>query len=118
MKMLSWPIKIDNIIHAVGRVHICKGCIYSFRMSGNHEQCAFCKTQRKGKTEEKEVKEMMKQVKAKDASAMYHLARYYQRDGGLLQDRPKALELYARAAQLGSCRAHFSLGTEYDLGGD
>jgi TPR repeat protein len=87
-------------------------------MSGNHEQCAFCKAERKGRTEEKEVKEMLKRVEAKDASAMYHLARYYQRDGGLLQDRPKALELYARAAQLGSCRAHFSLGTEYDRGGD
>ena len=42
----------------------------------------------------------------------------YQRDGGLLQDQAKALELYARAAELGSCRAYFSLSTEYDLGGD
>jgi hypothetical protein len=55
---------------------ICKGCIHYFRMSGNHEQCAFCKAERKGKTEEKEVKEMLKRVEANDASAMYHLARY------------------------------------------
>jgi TPR repeat protein len=36
----------------------------------------------------------------------------------LLQDRAKAIELYTRAADLGSSQAHFLLGTIYDEDGD
>ena len=43
---------------------------------------------------------------------------YYHGNGGLLQDPTKALELYARAAALGSSNAHFHLGRFYDDGGD
>jgi TPR repeat protein len=42
----------------------------------------------------------------------YHHGKY-----GLLQDREKALELYTRAAELGSSEAHFSLANLFDKGG-
>ena len=37
---------------------------------------------------------------------------------GLQQDRAKALELYAKSADLGYCRAHYSLGIIYKEGGN
>jgi TPR repeat protein len=37
---------------------------------------------------------------------------------GLLRDREKAFQLYARAAKLGSSQAHFYLGDEYIMVGE
>jgi len=61
----------------------------------------------------------MKRVEVNDAGAMAALGNiYYHGNGGLLQDPTKALELYARAAALGSSNAHFHLCRFDDDGGD
>jgi TPR repeat protein len=75
-----------------------------------------------GKTNEDNIQEMMKRVEVNDAGAMTALANDYYSRGQLglqlQQDREKAKELYARAAELGSSQAHFQLGNYYDEGGD
>ncbi len=61
----------------------------------------------------------MKRVDVNDAGAIWVLANYYDRgDHGLQQDQAKAIELYARAGELGSSMAHFNLGACYHAGGD
>jgi len=53
----------------------------------------------------------MKRVEANDADTMDLLADgYHCGEWGLQQNRAKAMELYAKAAELGSSDAHFSLG--------
>ena len=79
--------------------------MYSFAVSGNGEKCPYCKAERMGRTDEEAVEDTMKRVEANDAAAMYALGIDY-RNGlrGLQQDEKRALELYARAAELGSRR--------------
>jgi TPR repeat protein len=61
----------------------------------------------------------MKRVEANDAASIYVLASfYYHGDEGLQQDHAKSTELFVKAAELGSRRAHFSLGMHYKEGGD
>jgi TPR repeat protein len=94
------------------------GCVYSFRVSGNMK-CPFCNSDRNGKTDEDEVAELMKRVAAKDPSAMSMLGNYYNNGrGGLQQDHSKAMELYARAADLGYSQAHCNLVMLYHKGGN
>jgi tetratricopeptide (TPR) repeat protein len=98
---------------------ICKGCSYSFDQCGNEDRCPFCNSDRGNKTDEESVVEMMKRVEVNDAGAMCQLGFYYYHGReGLHQDREKAIELYARSANLGSSKAHFYLGGVYQEGGD
>ena len=98
---------------------ICGGCIHSFRESGNTRRCPFCNSDQSNKTEEELVAEMMKRVEANDAASIKMLAgSHYHGLNGMLQDRAKAMELYGRAADLGSSKAHSSLGNIYYEGGD
>jgi TPR repeat protein len=86
--------------------------------SGNYK-CPFCNSDRAGKTDEEDVEEIMKRVAANDAASIYLLANdYYNGRVGLQQDRIKAMELYARAADLGCSEAHCKLGGIYHEGGD
>jgi TPR repeat protein len=98
---------------------ICGGCVHSFIQSGNSEKCPFCNSRTGGKTVSDRIEELMKRVEANDAVAVYMLAGHYYHEGsGLQQDLAKGVELYARAAELGSGKAHFALGYFYDEGGD
>jgi TPR repeat protein len=99
--------------------YICCGCVDSFHKSGNHEKCPFCKSERIGNTNKVLVGEMMRRVDVNDAGAMYMLGNYYDYGTeGVQQDRGKAKELYARAAELGSSQAHFALARIYDAEGN
>jgi len=96
---------------------ICGGCIDSFRMSGNGDKCPFCNSERMGKTRDEFIRELTKRVEANDAGSMTVLANFY--DGGFMglqQNREKSMELYARAADLGSSEAHCYLGNNYREG--
>jgi TPR repeat protein len=96
---------------------ICGGCVYSFRK--NDDKCPFCNSDRGNKTDEESVVEMMKRVEVNDAGAMCQLGFYYYHGReGLHQDRERAIELYARYANLGSSKAYFYLGGVYHEGGD
>jgi tetratricopeptide (TPR) repeat protein len=107
---------------------ICGGCVYSFQKSRNNlaspfcnssDNCPFCKTDRTDKTNEVAVDGIMRRAEANDAGAMYALASYYHHGrGGVLKDYARAMELYTRAAELGSSQAHYNLGIEYRQRGD
>ena len=98
---------------------ICKGCIYSFRKSGNDDKCPFCNSDRADKTDEDVVEEIMKRAEANDPVSICVLAySYFHGRGGLQQDHAKAMELYDRAAKLGWGKAHSLLADKYYEGGD
>jgi TPR repeat protein len=98
---------------------ICGGCVDSFAKSGNIGNCPFCNADQMGKTDEEDVEDVMKRVEANDAGSIYILAGYYKHGSrGLRQDSTRAMELYVRAAELGSSKAHYNLGVYYDDGGD
>jgi TPR repeat protein len=98
---------------------ICIGCVHSFRKSGNIDKCPFCNSDRSSKTDEEMVEELKKRVDLNDAGAIYLLAIHYQQGlEGVQQDHAKAMELYAKAAELGYGKAHYNLGHIYDNGGN
>jgi TPR repeat protein len=97
---------------------ICSGCIDSFVKSGNMGKCPFCNADQ-DKTDEETFEEKMKRVEANDAGAIFMLADcYYHGLIGLQQDRAKALQLWKKAAELGSSLAHFYMGSIYYRVGD
>ena len=58
-------------------------------------------------------------MEANDPALTLILAQHYRHgDSGLQQDRAKAMELYTKAAELGSTHAHFFLGQMYVEGGN
>jgi TPR repeat protein len=90
---------------------ICFGCVYSLDQTGNDGKCPFCNSDRGGKTNAERVEEVKKRVEANDPGAICALGNsYYNGLLGLPQDQTKAMELYARAADLGSSEAHYRLG--------
>jgi tetratricopeptide (TPR) repeat protein len=98
--------------------NICRGCIHSCIQSGNYK-CPFCNSVRRGKTEKEQVEEVLKRVEANDASAMCLLANYYlEGSRGVQQDHARAMELYAKVAELGLSVAHFFLANLYYKGGN
>jgi len=98
---------------------ICRGCVHSCIQSGNASKCPFCNADLGNKTEEEDNEDLMKRVEANDAATIYMLAgSYYQGLHGFQQDHTKAMELYARAAELGCSSAHNQLGNEYRKGGN
>jgi TPR repeat protein len=98
---------------------ICRGCVHSFEGSVNDEKCPFCNSDRSSKTEEENNEDNMKRVEANDAASIYLLANfYYQGLYGMLQDQTKGVDLYTKAAELGSSKAHNELGVIYHERGD
>jgi TPR repeat protein len=92
--------------------------VHSCCQSGNDDKCPFCNSDR-DKTDEEKVAEVMRRAEANDAASICMLAdSYYQGRGGLQQDHTKSIELYTKAAGLGSSKAHYNLGVLYYEGGD
>ena len=77
-----------------------------------------CNSDRLGKSDEERVEHLMKRVEEDDAVAIYVIGNYYDGSGGLQQDLEKAMELYARAAELDNRKASYNLACIYDGGGD
>jgi tetratricopeptide (TPR) repeat protein len=97
---------------------ICKGCIYSFCVSGNEEKCPFCNAKVNATAEQHDV-EIRKRVEANDAASINLLAFHYHHGlNGYQEDHGKAKELYARSADLGCSDASYALGSIYRRGGD
>ena len=71
--------------------------------------CDSDRNSRNSKTRDEQVEDNMKRVEANDAFSICMLAdSYYHGLNGFQQDQTKAMELYARAADLGN-RAHHHL---------
>jgi TPR repeat protein len=87
-------------------------------MSGNKKKCPFCNSDRGNITDEEHVEQMRKRVDANDPTSICMLAQHYHHGtAGFQQNCTKATELYSRAADLGSSKAHFALGDIYHKGG-
>ena len=95
---------------------VCKGCDLAAQKRGMWN-CPFC---RKPIPDESQVLAMIqKRVAAGDPMAMRHLGdKYVLGHNGLEKDVTVAIELYERAARLGSKEAHFKLGYLYNEGDD
>ena len=114
----SAKIDMEGYFQCCGK-GICRGCIQSFSKFGNNDQCPYCKADRREKTEEEVIEEMMKRVEVNDPVTICFLANAYQFGRpGISRDEEKAMELYGRAAKLGSNEAHFQLGLYYNQRGE
>jgi TPR repeat protein len=88
-------------------------------MSGNMGICPFCNSDRGGKTGEDVLEDIMKRVEANDPASIAILAKYYYHGiVGVQQDQAKAMELYARATELGLIKANCLLADIYHNAGD
>jgi TPR repeat protein len=99
---------------------ICEGCVHSFNESENYDNiCPFCNSDLGSKTDEDKIEEHMKRIEANDSGAMYLMAGYYYHGlRGVQQDQDRAMQLYARAADLGLSKAHLNMGNKHFEGGD
>jgi len=91
---------------------ICTGCIFAVQSRATkkeHDICPFCRTPPPG-TDEEYIKQYKKRVDLNDALAITCLGNYYSLGQfGLPQNYDKALELFHRAAELGSAEAYFGI---------
>jgi hypothetical protein len=95
---------------------ICIGCNYANKKreieGGLEQRCAFCR-EPVPKSPEEFIKRVMKRVKKyNDPVAMTYMGNHHEKEG----DLAKALEYYAKAAELGDLGAHAFLGFLYDDG--
>ena len=98
---------------------VCQGCDYSICKTGNARKCPFCNADRGNKTGDEMVDEVMNRVEANDPASICLLANSYHHGlHGIQQDLTTAMELYARAADLGFSKAHCQLANIYHKGGD
>jgi TPR repeat protein len=99
---------------------ICKGCTYSFRKSGNIGKCPFCNADiRREGAAGGLIDRVEKRLAANDASAICMLATYHHQGlEGVEQDHARAMELYARSAEAGFCKAYYFLADIYEKRGD
>jgi len=78
--------------------------------------CAFCRTPNP-KTDEDVFIRAKKRMEAGDVNAINNIGCYYANGMyGFPQDDVKAVELYHRAAKLGSAKSYFNMGNAYEYG--
>ena len=94
--------------------HLWRMYLCSFGNTGNNLTCPFCNSDLGRKRDVEHLAQIRKRAEANDPGAINELANYYlHREGGSQQDHANAMELCARAAELGSSQAHYNLGIEY-----
>jgi len=100
---------------------LCYGCVIAANeemSKGNMKKwCPYCRVKVIGLTDEENLKRLKHRIKLNDAEAFYSLG-YSCRDGdfGLPQDFNKSMELWQKAAELGSICAHYNLAIVYHSG--
>ena len=110
---IEFPTKEYSQLGICCMKRLCNGCILAARQRGLFDICPFCRTPYTN-DDASSLALVQKRVNKGDDTAINHLGtKYYFGDLGLAKDVPRAIELWAEAAQLGSLEAHFSLGTMY-----
>jgi tetratricopeptide (TPR) repeat protein len=98
---------------------ICHGCRHTHELqSSGHPSCPFCRLRVASSTKEC-IAMMEKRVDANDAEAILQLGKIYlngDEDSGIREDADKAVNLFHRAAELGSAEAYHSLSAMYVRG--
>jgi tetratricopeptide (TPR) repeat protein len=91
---------------------ICNGCNYANQKrefeQGLEPRCAFCR-EPSPKSDEEHNKNVMERIKKNDPVAMTQMGKIHEKEG----DFGKALEYWAKAAELGDADAHCGLGMLY-----
>jgi TPR repeat protein len=82
-----------------------------------NKKCPYCNSDR-SKTKEELLEKLMKRVAVNDVGAICELAKCYEKGNETHQDQIKAMELYARASELGCSESHFCIGLKYLKAGD
>ena len=99
---------------------LCNGCLreaHGEMDKGNMKPwCAFCR-QPNPLSQKELLERVKKRIALDDVEAIHWLgAKYYHGNGGFPRDYNRAIKLWNKAAELGSCRTHNSLGNMYDTG--
>ena len=95
---------------------ICDGCEYAMDESGAKGLCPFCKSP-PSKSNEEEVKRVMKLMEKGNPSAYNNRAGHYLHGTcSMPQDMAKANELWLKAGELGCAQAYYNLGQSYREG--
>jgi hypothetical protein len=109
------PLSIDNLKSAMMGCcskYICTGCDYANAKrefeQGLEHRCAFCR-EPVPKSDEEHDEQVMERIKKNDPAAMTQMGIMHEKEG----DFGKALEYWAKAAELGDVGAHFCLGASY-----
>ena len=104
----------ESTLHTCCMKTVCDGCDLVTRKRGMNDKCSFCRTP-VADSDEKHLERIQKRVKANDPEAIRHLGVCYKNEiNGLEKDMPRAVELFERAAELGSKEAHYELGVLFD----
>jgi hypothetical protein len=110
--------KVMDVYYPCCGKRVCGGCIHSsIKTFLKNAKCPFCNSGTGN--DQVSLERTKKRVEANDPNSMCLLAQdYYHGGKGLQQDRTKAMELYVRAADLGSRGANHNLAHIYREGGD
>jgi len=96
---------------------LCEGCVVESEIQmekGNMKRlCAFCRVS-VNFSDKEYIKKIKQRMELNDAAAFNELGVNYRVGAmGLPKNNKKAFELWTKAAELGSARAHYSLATAY-----
>ena len=116
------PLPLDgkqSMSHPCCMKTVCNGCNLAAQKRGMRD-CPFCRSPLPKMSQTGQVVAMIqKRVDAGDPMAIFHLGNNYRLGyHGVEKNVTRAVELWERAADLGSKGAHYNLGCLYDIGTD
>ncbi|EJK77210.1 hypothetical protein THAOC_00971 [Thalassiosira oceanica] len=116
--LIEFPVGHHSEINVCCMKRVCDGCILAAMQRGLYGRCPFCRTPLPA--DDASILAMVqKRVIKGDAAAITYLGEQHcQGTLGLAKDVPRAIELWTRAAELGSVKAHYQLGLVYCIGDD
>ena len=113
---IELPAQQHSMIKPCCMKRTCNGCILAARQRGINDNCPFCRTPLP-RDEASQLAMVRRRVDKGDAAAILFLGdQYFYGNLGLTKDAPRAIQLWTKAAELGSSDAHSQLGGRYYTG--
>ena len=107
------PVGQHSMMNACCMKMLCNGCILAAEQRGINDNCPFCRTPLP-EDDASVLAMVQRRVDKGDAAANRYLGEKYFYGGlGLAKDLPRVIELWTKAAELGSTEAHYDLGYIY-----
>ena len=114
--LIELPMHEHATINTCCMKLVCNGCALAARRLGMLDGCPFCRTPFSNDNASN-LAMIQKRVDKGDAEAIYQLGnKCYHGKLGLTKNVPRAIELYTKAAELGSVDVHCQLGMVYHTG--
>jgi len=113
---VQMPTGMHSCVKPCCMKRVCDGCALATIKRGINDRCPFCRAPRhEGKAEALAMVQI--RVDKKDPEAFKFLGdQYHHGELGLEKDASRAVELWTKAAELGSADAYNELGVGYDKG--